>query len=163
MYLGYRRYKHNISYIIMHHYSLLPNRTRWVSRDCWTPQKIIASVCSDVAYSWRVVRSHGWHHRACYTVPCWWHLDHFRLHEYALCMCDGGSGFTCKYLHYQRWVEGGGGWGWDYGRKNIYMHLPTLPKLSGMEGGGNCEPSNTLVTANLCFTRPKEIMWITVD
>ena len=55
------------------------------------------------------------------------------------------------------------GGGWDYGRKNIYMHLPTLPRLSGMEGGGDCEPSNTLVTANLCFTRPKEIMWITVD
>ena len=30
---------------------------------------------------------------------------------------------------------GGGGL---YGRKNIYMHLPTLPRLSGMEGGGDC-------------------------
>ena len=58
---------------------------------------------------------------------------------------------------------GGGGGGSLYGRKNIYMHLPTLPRLSGMEGGGDCEPSNILVTANLCFARPKEIIWITVD
>ena len=42
-------------------------------------------------------------------------------------------------------------------------HLPTLSRLSGMEGGGDCKPSNILVTANLCFTRPKEIIWITVD
>ena len=33
---------------------------------------------------------------------------------------------------------GGGGWGSLYGRKNIYMRLPTLPRLSGMEGGGDC-------------------------
>ena len=36
------------------------------------------------------------------------------------------------------WGRGGGGGGSLYGRKNIYMHLPTLPRLSGMEGGGDC-------------------------
>ena len=33
---------------------------------------------------------------------------------------------------------GGGGGGGSYMRKNIYMHLPTLPRLCGMEGGGDC-------------------------
>ena len=68
MYLGYRIYKHNISYIIMHHYSLTakqieqgespeiaePHRCQQVYVEYPTDnstQKIIASVCSDVAYS----------------------------------------------------------------------------------------------------------------
>ena len=36
----------------------------------------------------------------------------------------------------EEWGRGGGGS--LYGRKNIYMRLPTLPRLSGMEGGGDC-------------------------
>ena len=66
------------------------------------------------------------------------------------CICGMGEGgshvSTCTTNDELK--RGGGGGGSLYGRKNIYMHLPTLPRLSGMEGGGDCEPSNTLVTAN---------------
>ena len=89
--------------------------------------------------------------------------DHLQLLAYALCMwMQEGSSHVSTYTTKDELdsVEGGGGL---YGRKNICMCLPPLPRLSGMEGGGDCEPSNTLVTANLCFTRPKEIIWITVD
>ena len=64
------------------------------------------------------------------------------------CVCEmveGGSHVSSYTTKDELKRERGG----SYGRKNIYMHLPTLPRLSGMEGGGNCEPSNTLVTANL--------------
>ena len=50
----------------------------------------------------------------------------------------------------------------EWGRKNIYMHLPTLPRLSGMEGRGDCGEQIYLLLLT-CFTRPKEIIWITVD
>ena len=59
----------------------------------------------------------------------------------------------------EEWGRGGGGEEFVWEEE----HLPTLSRLSGMEGGGDCKPSNILVTANLCFTRPKEIIWITVD
>ena len=52
--------------------------------------------------------------------------------------------------------------GGSYGRKNIYMCLPTLPRLSGMEGRGNCEQKIYLLLLTT-VSPDKEIIWITVD
>ena len=51
-------------------------------------------------------------------------------------------------------VEGGGGV--LYGRKNIYMRLPTLPRLSGMEAGGDCGEQRYLLLLTSVSPGPRK-------
>ena len=47
-------------------------------------------------------------------------------------------------------VEGGGGGGVVWEEEHLHAFTSTTKaKWNGMEGGGDCEPSNTFVTANL--------------
>ena len=56
-------------------------------------------------------------------------------------------------------VEGG-----EFVWEEEHLHVFTYTTKAKWNGGerGLWTP-NILVTANLCFTRPKEIIWITVD
>ena len=57
-------------------------------------------------------------------------------------------------------LKGGGGFVWEKEHLQLFIYT-TKAKWNGGERG--LWTANILVTANLCFTRPKEIIWITVD
>ena len=63
------------------------------------------------------------------------------------------------------WRDGGGGGGWgEFVWEEEHLHAFTYTTKAKWNGGGRgLWTANILVTANLCFTRPKEIIWITVD
>ena len=60
----------------------------------------------------------------------------------------------------EEWGRGGGGVVWEKEHLHAFTYT-TKAKWNGGERG--LWRANILVTANLCFTRPKEIIWITVD
>ena len=58
--------------------------------------------------------------------------------------------------------RGGGGGGVVWEEEHLHVFTSTT-KAKWNGGGRGLWTANILVTANLCFTRPKEIIWITVD
>ena len=80
------------------------------------------------------------------------------------CVC----GMQERRSHVSTWttkdeLDGVEEWG-EFVWEEEHLHAFTYTTKAKWNGGGRgLWTANILVTANLCFTRPKEIFWITVD